>query len=244
MTKRIGLLVLVLVTALAGCGGGGSSSALPIPNNNDKLSGAYIVTLGTSTGMSFYMVLNGRGTMTQVGVPSPLNPPGTYNVTTSDNFSITITNPLDGNIILTGALTSLQTFSFTARQGANNWGTGTIEKVTNLAECSDTWTGTLVEDGSVGGRTHALTSVVTDATGAITGGSITLQAGIPENVYDRGLFCTSTKMAGLLVTNAPENAYKMVMIWGDYNAGPSKSISNGQFESDGNEFGTLAFTGL
>jgi hypothetical protein len=240
MGRSLVALLFGLVLTLIGCGGGGSSSG-PTPNNNDKLNGFYIVDLTGDA--KFYMVLDGTGSMTQVGVFSPLNPPGYYAVSTADDFTITITNPVDGDILLAGTLTSLPSFSFTATQGGSSVGSGTIHKVTDIGACSGSWPGgSYNENGGARSGVIGDLTVTVDSTGAVTGGSIKID-GTTYSIVDRRLFCTVNDVGGIFTaflvtsTTPSPSSYGQILLYGTMNGMSSVS---GIYETDGNEFGTFS----
>lgn len=208
----------------------GTIVMLPIGGNfsNATLNGAWIGFFPQpQTGQNpNYIIFDGNGGVTELGLFNQATPPGSYQVQADGSFTITI-NPLsDPQLNVIGTLTSSTTGTFTATQASQPVVTGAIIKVSNLAACQGTWSGTLIESGS--SVTHNITFTI-DANGVET--SFT---GFAPPVSGK-MFCESVSGSVSPVTaffktgEASSNPYNQIQIWG---ALSGNSVTGGLFDND------------
>lgn len=186
-----GTLVLTEVT------GGGSAAPPPAPSySNASLGGVWLLldAGGASASNNVYFVGDGAGGISGSGMFNPATPAGSYAVQSNGSYVLNLIGINDGTIPFTGALTS-------PARGLISWagGSGTIAKVTDIAACQGTWSGTVTETTA-----HAI-SLTVDTTGAITSST-----GFTGPVYGN-MFCESGNVVAFFTTGATD-AFNQVNI--------------------------------
>lgn len=155
---------------------------------NVNLNGAWIIT---GDAEFVYFVSDGNGTIPKGGIYNLGNPPGTYSVQSNGSFAMTIN--ADGGVNFTGNLSSSSVGSFTSPMGA-----GSITKVSNMAACQGTWSGTLTETNN---SAHPIQFSVDSS------GNVTSFTGFTGPVSGQ-MFCDGGKAAAYFKTGlSSSNAY-------------------------------------
>lgn len=122
--------------------------------SNATLSGPWIWS-------DVYLIMDGNGTITDLGAFNLANPAGTYQVQSDGSFSM-IWNFISGpSVTAAGSLYSSTTGTLTAQ-----FGNGPITKVSNPPACQGNWSGTLTETHG-GTASHPLTFTI-DQNGSVT----------------------------------------------------------------------------
>lgn len=210
----------------------GTITMLPVGGtpefSNATLIGQWLLT--STQGKTTYIVFDGNGGITEAGLFNMLTPPGNYQVQANGSLTITLNFLHDPQTILSGALASSTTGAVTVTQGNDAGETGNIIKVSNLAACQGTWTGTLTESGST---THAISFAI-DGNG--TGTSFT---GFARPVSGK-MFCEAGAAAAFFKTGET-NSYDQIQISGVV----SGNNITGTFDNDSpppQPTGTVALT--
>ena len=138
------------------------------PYSSSTIEGPWLITpsvLNPNDWITFNIIADGNGVLTNIGEILPGATPGIYSVTPDGAVEITL-NSQGYNYIGTGNLTTSASGAVSGSVTFSNTVLCNISPVTDLSACQGTWTGTLTE--TVGGSSTYPITITVDGNGNIT----------------------------------------------------------------------------